>query len=377
MKRTLSVIVILSFAIFQSCNTPSFKQNIAVNSSGIGLLEQVDSVVLNKMNQYNIPGLSIGIIRNDSIIYTNGYGLRNIGNKDLVTENTIFHTASLSKLFTALAIMKLEESNALAIGDRLIEILPELNYNDQRAENITIKNLLNHTSGLPDIGNYHWNNNNQSDNSLKEFVLGLNLKIESDPSSQYLYSNLGYDILGYVIEKVSGSTFDDYLKENILNQNEMYESDFRYFNIPDSLRTSPHSKRWITNNIYVRETYPYTREHAPSSTLNSSAKELSKWMVSFLQSLDSENTGINYENMIQPTFESNKHIGLGFQLGEIEGLKKIGHYGGDKGFRSYLMMVPKEKIGLVVLANCDYEEDFRQEILHPIAKLMLTKHKLH
>lgn len=377
MKRTLSVLVFLSFAVSLSCNTPSFKQNIAVNSSGTGLLEQVDSIVLNKMNQYNIPGLSIGIVSNDSILYTNGYGVRNIGNTDLVTENTIFHTASISKLFTALAIMKLDQSNALAIDDRLIDILPELDFNDQLAENITLKNLLNHTSGLPDIDNYHWDNNNQSDNSLKEFVLGLNLKIESEPSSQYLYSNLGYDILGYVIEKVSGATFDDYLKENILDPNEMYESDFRYFNIPDSLRTAPHSKRWITNDIYVRENYPYTREHAPSSTLNSSAKELSKWMVSFLRSLDSATTGNNYTNMIQPSFDSNKHIGLGFQLGEIEGLKKIGHYGGDKGFRSYLIMVPEKGIGLVVLANCDYEEDFRQEILHPIVKLMLTNPEMH
>ena len=377
MKRTLSVIVILSFAIFQSCNTPSFKQNIAVNSSGIGLLEQVDSIVINKMNQYDIPGLSIGLVSNDSIIYTKGYGVRNIGNNDLVTENTIFHTASVSKLFTALAIMKLQESNFLSIDDQLTEIVPEINYTDLRVENITIRSLLNHTSGLPDITNYHWDNNNKSDSSLKEYVLGLDLKVDSDPSSEYQYSNLAYDILGYVIEKVSDSTFDDYLKENILNQNEMFESDFRYFKIHDSFRTSPHSKRWITKNIYVREIYPYTREHAPSSTLNSSVKELSKWMVSFLKSLDNENTSINYENMIQPTFDSNEHIGLGFQLGEINGFKKIGHYGGDKGFRSYLMMIPEEKIGLIVLANCDYQEDFRQEILHPIAKLMLTKPKQH
>lgn len=367
----------MSITFFQSCSTSPFKQNIETNSSGISFFEKVDSVVINKMNQYNIPGISIGLIRNDSIIYNKGYGVRNINIDNLVTENTIFHTASISKLFTAVAIMELIAQKRITIDDKLVDLLPELKYDDKRVNYITIKNLLNHTSGLPDISNYHWDNNNQSDTSLKEFVLGLDLKLDSDPSSEYQYSNLAYDILGYVIEIVSGSTFDDYLKENILNQNEMYDSDFRYFKIPDSLRISPHSKSRITKNIYVREIYPYTREHAPSSTLNSSAKELSKWMVSFLQSLDNANTGINYENMILPTFESNEHIGLGFQLGEIDGFKKIGHYGGDKGFRSYLMMVPKEKIGLVVLANCDYEEDFRQEILHPIAKLMLTKHKLH
>ena len=368
-----SIAVILSLTIFQSCATTSFEQNIEIISSAKGLFEQVDSVVIDKMNQYNIPGLSIGIVRNDSIIYAKVYGVKNIGNKDLVTENTIFHTASISKLFTAVAIMKRKEQKALALDDKLIDILPELNYSDKRAENITIQNLLNHTSGLPDISNYHWDNDNQSENSLKKYVLELNLNLESEPSSYYQYSNLAYDVLGYVIEKVLGITFDDYLKENILDQNEMHNSDFRYFKIPDSLKTSPHSKNRITKKIYVRAVYPYTREHAPSSTLNSSAKDLGKWMVSFLQSLDSKNTGINYRSMIRPAFDSNEHIGLGFQLGKIDSSKKIGHYGGDKGFRSYLMMLPKEKIGLVVLANCDYEEDFRQEILHPIAKLMLIE----
>ena len=183
---------------------------------------------------------------------------------------------------------------------------------------------------------------------------------------------MAYDILGYVIEKVSGSTFDDYLKENVLNKNGMYNSDFRYFKIHDSLKTSPHSKRWVTNNIYERKTYPYTREHAPSSTLNSSSKDLSKWMISFLQALGDSDLNNRISTMIEPSFSSNPFIGLGFQLNDFNSKKTIGHYDGDKGFRSYLIMIPDEKIGLVLLANCDYNEDFRQEIIHPIAALMLS-----
>ena len=324
------------------------------------------------MNQYNIPGLSIGLVRNDSIIYNKGYGVRSIKTGNLVTENTIFHTASISKLFTSVATIKLIEQNKMTIDDKLVDILPELKHDDKRVNYITIKNLLNHTSGLPDIRNYHWDNNNQSNNSLKEFVLGLNLKLDSKPSSEYQYSNLAYDILGYVIEKVSGDTFDDFLKENILNKSDMYSSDFRFFKIHDSLKTSPHSKRWVTKNIYVRKTYPYTREHAPSSTLNSSSKDLSKWMISFLQTLDDDDLNNKYLTMIEPSFNPNPYIGFGFQLSDINSKKTIGHYGGDKGFRSYLIMIPEERIGLVLLVNCDYDEDFRQEIIHPIAKLMLT-----
>lgn len=377
MNRNLAVFAILFLAIFQLFTKSVFGQNIEGNTSVSGFLEEVDSIVHNKTNQYDIPGLAIGIIKGDSIIYSKGYGVKSIKSESLVTQETIFHTASISKLFTAVAVMRLLEQTTFSLDDKLVDILPELNYNDKRVENITIQNLLNHTSGLPDIGNYHWGYNNQSDNSLKNYILGLNLELESSPSSEYRYSNLGFDILGYVIEKVSEATFDDFMKENILNESGMNNSDFRFFKIPDSLKTSPHSKRLLTGNIYTRKTYPYTREHAPSSTLNSSSLELSKWMIAFLGSLDDSELGNVYSAMIEPSFSAYPYIGLGFQLGSINSKKTIGHYGGDKGFRSYLVMIPQEKIGLVVLANCDYDEDFRQEILHSIAKLMLTKYKKH
>lgn len=371
MNRITLIALILSLILLQSCSNNEFKQHIEVSKAIHSFEEKVDSIIINKMNQYNIPGLSIGLIRNDTIIYNTGYGVRSIKNNNLVTENTIFHTASISKLFTAVATMKLIEQNKITIDDKLVDILPELKYDDNRVNNITIKNLLNHTSGLPDISNYHWSNNNQSDHSLQKFVLELNLKLNAAPSTEYHYSNLAYDILGYVIEKISGASFDDFLKENILNKSDMYSSDFRYFKIHDSLKTSPHSKRWVSKNIYKRKTYPYTREHAPSSTLNSSSKDLSKWMISFLQTLGNSDLNNQSSTMIEPSFKSNSYIGLGFQLSDIDSKKTIGHYGGDKGFRSYLIMIPEEKIGLVLLANCDYDEDFRQEIIHPLAKLML------
>jgi len=286
MKRITQITLILLIAIIQSCSPP-FKQELKSKQPALGLTEQIDSIVSHKMNQYNIPGLSIGLVKNDAILYSKGYGVRSIVTHDQVTENTIFHTASISKLLTALAIMQLVEQKVITLNDKLIDLLPGLSYSDKRLEQITIKNLLNHTSGLPDIRNYHWDNNNQSDNTLTDYINGLTLNIESEPGSEYHYSNLGYNILGHIIEKMTSTTFDDYLKENILDKSGMNTSDFRYFKIADSLKTTPHSRSWITKNIHVRKNYPYTREHAASSTLNSSAKDLSKWMIHFLKTLKS------------------------------------------------------------------------------------------
>lgn len=367
------IISFLLFLILLSCSDNSFKQNLEVPSSNTTLKEKIDAIVVNKMNDYNIPGLSIGVVKNGAIIYAHGYGVKNIESMEDVTENSIFHTASISKLFTAIAIVQLENEGLLNLNDKLVDLIPELQFSDEGVKNISIENLLNHTSGLPDISNYHWSNNNQSDASLKGYILGLNLELNNEPNTTYYYSNLGYDILGHIIERVSGLSFDDYMKEQVLNKSGMHQSDFRYYNISDSLKTTPHTDSWITGNVKIRYIYPYTREHAPSSTLNASSKELSNWMISFLNSLNYPNSKNNYNVLLNPSTDLNSNIGFGFQLYDVYSKKGIGHYGGDKGFRSFLMMIPEENVGIVVLGNCDYKEDFRQEIVYPIAELLLEK----
>lgn len=372
MKRIQSIFIALLFLSLINCSCQRFNQNIKSTESGNGFTQKVDSLVISKMNTYNIPGLAIGLVVSDTILYNKGYGVKSINKLEPVTENTIFHTASVSKLFTAQAIMMLVSKGKLTLDEKLTNIVPELKNKDKRVENITIRSLLNHTSGLPDVHNYHWEYNNQSEESLENYILDLNLKLKYEPFSNYHYSNLGYNILGYVIERLTNTSFDLYLKEHILATSGMNNSDFRYFKISDSLKVAPHSKNRITRKIYERRTYPYTREQAPGSTLNSSATDLSKWMISFLQLLDNSSSENVYAKMTEPGFSSYPYIGLGFQLSKIDSKVTIGHYGGDKGFRSYLLMIPEEKMGLVLLANCDYNEDFRQEILHPIAKLMLN-----
>lgn len=371
MKRHFLLVITLGFFILQACGDEGFQQDLRVEQTSNSFHRKVDSIVVDKMNAYNIPGLSIGLVKGDSIVYSKGYGVKNVQTKTQVNNYTIFHTASISKLFTAQAVMILIDQNKLSLDTKLVEVLPELNYDNENLKDITIKSLLNHTSGLVDVSNYHWENNNQSEDSLRDYILNVDLELKAEPHTTYHYSNLGYNILGYIVEKVSGTNFDLLVKEQILIPSQMYDSDFRYFKIADSLKSSPHSKRFLTNSIYVRDVYPYTREQAPGSTLNSSAYELSQWMIAFLNSFSGTNKDNIYSTMLKPNFEPYPYIGLGFQLSKINSKLTVGHFGGDKGFRGYLIMIPEEKIGLVLLANCDYEEDFRQDILHNVAKLML------
>ncbi|MEM7573231.1 MAG: serine hydrolase domain-containing protein, partial [Bacteroidota bacterium] len=280
--------------------------------------------------------------------------------------------ASVSKLFTAQAIVQLAAEGRLSLDDKLVDWAPGLNYRDAAFTNITIRQLLNSTAGLSDVSNYRWGKNQQAETSLTDYVLSQNFRLESEPGTTYSYSNLGYNLLGYVIEQCTSTPFEDHLRSAVLEPAGMEQSDFRAFRIADSLRVAPHSRRGSKGSVYQRSIYPYTREHAASSTLNASATELSSWMLHFFQQLKDQTTAATFRAMISPSFAAYPQIGLGFQLyGFAEG-QAIGHFGGDKGFRSLLMMIPEYEHGVVVLANCDYQEDFRQEIVLEIMGWLLV-----
>jgi CubicO group peptidase (beta-lactamase class C family) len=319
---------------------------------------KIDSIVYQIKDQYDLTGLSIGLVSDDTIVYQKGYGVVKIELNNDVTANSVFHTASISKLFTAQAVVQLVNSNLISFDDLLIELAPELQFRNAWAKEIKIRHLLSHTSGLPDVKKYKWHQHNQSESALKEYIQKQKLKSSYQPGLKYQYSNLGYEILGYLIEKTTDQSFEDFAKENVLLPANMLISDFRYYKIPDSLRTWPHTKKGSSGRIITREHYPYNRMHVPSSTLNSSAHELCLWMIHFLKD-------------VYPELE--KQPLYGFQQYDFKSFEAVGHFGGDKGFRSFLMMVPDKEIGLILLGNCDYNEDYRQEIVLPIAQILLDQ----
>lgn len=366
-------IVFIYLLIITSCSAPSFEQSLEVPTDTDDLIGKIDSIAISTMNRYNVPGLALAVVLKDSVVHLQGYGQKNIDEPEQVSGTSIYHTASISKLFTALTIVHLVDDGRLQLDDRLVNLCPELNYGDQLATEITIASLLNHTSGLPDVDDYHWDRNHQSDDALELALKKVKIQPQNDPLTEYNYSNLGYDILGYVIQQLTGQSFEQFLKNSVLMPGGMSSSDFRYHLVPDSLKVTPHTKNWLTRSVEQRSVYPYTREHGPSSTLNASAADLSQWMIYFMENLKTGPLSGAYQQMIRPSHPDFPYIGLGFQLGTLDGFQKVGHYGGDQGFRSYLFMIPERDLGLVLLANCDYNEDFRQEILHPIGSLMLSQ----
>jgi CubicO group peptidase (beta-lactamase class C family) len=367
MKSILSVL----FLTFISCGPDSSTKGQIYKKSSLDIYDYADSIVENTMDQYKIPGISLGIVKEGMLIYSRGYGVKSRNSNQEVTENSLFHAASISKLFTAQAVMMLVSEGKMSLEDRLIDLIPDITYSDERVNQITIKMMLNHTSGIRDVRDYKWETQDSSKTALRYYVMSLDLSLKFDPGTEYAYSNMAYDILGYIVEKKAYLSFDEFQKQKILNPAGMEFSDFRYFQILDSLKTSPHSRKKIFSKVYVRKVYPHNRAHAPSSTLNTSGKELSYWMLWFMNELKMSDENLWFQQMIEPTFEEN--VGLGFQLFDLEGMKAVGHFGGDQGFRSLLIMVPQKMSGVVVLGNADFEEQYRTDIVRPLLRRLIQK----
>jgi len=343
---------------------------IGLKSQDTDFSKKADSLVLAKMQAYQTPGVALGVVKDGKVLHAKGYGVANVATQEPVTERSIFHTASVSKLFTALAIMELVIEEKLSLDDKLTDLLKNLGYKDQKVETITIRQMLDHTSGLPDVWNYHWGRAYTDDETLRFSIEQKRLRTNTTPGEKYKYSNLAYDILGVVVEEVSNKYFEDYIREKWLIPAGMNDSDFIYPKTPESLRTSPHNLKG--NKAVVQEIYPYNREHGPSSTLNSSANDLSQWMIHFMKSLQNSANKEVYQSMLETSSSANEKMGLGFHLGDARGHKMILHYGGDKGYRSYLFMIPEKEMGFVLLVNCDYNDDIRNEVLHPLARIFLN-----
>lgn len=331
---------------------------------------KVDSITAHTIQKYNIPGLAIGVCVEDKVFFSKGYGRASIKAGGETTDKSIFHTASISKLFTAIAVMKVIESGKLSLNTRLVAVIPELDNSSNDLGSITVESLLNHTSGLPDVKGYGWKKPQNIQGALDNYVTGQRLKPTAEPLTKFNYSNLGYDVLGVVVERVTGLPFETYVKLNVLNEYQMLNSSFDYLTIEKDLRTFPHSKHWLTGKVTQKKYYPYNREHSPSSTLNSSVQDLLNWMIQFNHKKDGVLSVSTKKAMTTPSTKLAKGIGLGFQLYTYEEDKLVGHYGGDVGYRSFLLMNLDKRIGVVLLANYDRDEDFRDEIVYPVYGLI-------
>jgi CubicO group peptidase (beta-lactamase class C family) len=320
------------------------------------------------MGSRDVAGLAVAVVRDGEIV-SRGFGVRDKGTAETVTPETMFHLASVSKPFVATAVASLATARTacepvLDLDAPIVAWVPEFALADGRAGEVTARGLLSHSSGLPDVSEFGWHDPQLGDDALSDFARSLSgRRLLTEPGSVFSYSNAGFELLGLLLSRVTGTTFENAVRQQVLAPLEMRNSTFLRSDVPAHLGASPH----VGMPPRVPEgAYPYTRRHAPSSTLHSNLVEMGRWIEAHFPPgepcaegstgqparLDPGLLDLMWRPVVpldEPPWEV--EMALGWCVGSYRGHRTVGHSGGDPGFGSMLVLVPERRTGVVVLAN--------------------------
>jgi CubicO group peptidase (beta-lactamase class C family) len=320
--------------------------------------QQLEPMIEQAMKQANIPGFAIAVVQNQKVVYAAGFGVKSLANRnEKITPQSLFHMASITKPFVATSIMQLWEDGKIDLDAPLVKYLPYFRMKDERYKAITIRQMLSHVSGMPDVEDYEWDRPQYDDGALERYVRSLgNLSLIAAPGTMFRYSNMAYEILGDVIAKVSGESFEEYVKHHILEPLEMKTSTLLVKKADPKLLTTPH----VLDDSYdpvVSRVFPYNRMHSPSSTLYSNVLDMSRWAIANLNRGELDGRRIlkasTYDMMWKPAGENWRNIGISWFLGARREDRTVGHGGGDTGFRSNLLLLPDKGVAVVMMSNYD------------------------
>jgi len=318
------------------------------------LAGRFEPVVRDMMSEHALPGVSVAVVKDGKPIYAQAFGVKNAETGDPVTVRSLFHMASVTKTFVATAVMQLWEQGEVDLDAPVVQYLPYFKMSDTRYKEITVAQMLNHTSGMPDVMNYEWNRPAYDDSALEEYIRGLsNRELIAAPGMRQRYSNMAFDVLGGLIATVSGMTFEDYVEQHILKPLGMKDSTLMKPDADPALLTTPHVRKG--DSVKVSKVFPYNRKHAPSSTLLSNALDMSRWALVNLHRGELDDVRIlkdaAYEVLWHPKNDAFPDVGMSWFLGKHRGWKTMAHGGGDLGYSSYLVLVPEKQTGVIVAVN--------------------------
>jgi CubicO group peptidase (beta-lactamase class C family) len=331
---------------------------------------RLDSIAEKILLDGKVNGFSIAILNQNDTIYNKGFGFTDSDGLKPVTTETKFLMASISKLVTAVVVMKLIEEDKLSLNQSLYEVFPEY-PNPEQAKKISIKHLLNHTSGIPDYvvqidSIFLIDKKEPTKSDIINFFKGK--KLEFEPGTNYHYSNAGYKILSWIVEAITNTDFGNQVDRIInvpLNYNmKLIRESFTdprtssYFELQDSILNPSNHWLWIKGD----------------GGLTTTAMELAH--LSFDLASGKIITKESYQKMIQSTDLGQGLIadfGLGINIGEFDGEKMIGHAGGYKTVKSMLVYFPNRQICIVVLVNTDNTPSNARNIFGKIALAVLGK----
>jgi CubicO group peptidase (beta-lactamase class C family) len=313
------------------------------------MIQKIDQVFAIKSTDPT-PGFTVGIVRNDSLIFAKGYGMANLEYGIPNTPESVYHMASVSKQFTAYAILLLEKSGRLQLND---DIRKYLSWFPDLKQTITITHLMNHTSGIRDQWDLNFISGRRTDDVITQDYLinllsrqqGLNFK----PGAEFSYSNSNYTLMAEIVKSITGQSFRRFADSAIFKPLGMTVTHV-HDDHTEMVPARAYSYRPLDMRRYANSVLNFA--NAGATSLFTNIPDMSKWIMNFynpkiggndvLQKLTTKGV-LNNGNRIP--------YAAGIIVDEYNGKKRFYHNGADAGYRTFVSVFPEERMGFMVFSN--------------------------
>ncbi len=368
-QRKISLILLV---ILLQINLTNLLEAQVKTQKTLSPIEKVDDL-LSKYDTKNAPGVAVSVVQNGKIIYKKGFGIANLEYNIPIMPNSVFSVASISKQFTVFCILLLEKEGKLSLDDDIRKFLPEITDFGQK---ITLRNLANHTSGLREQTDLNMLAGARMDDVITNEQAYKIIKKQKESNfiagTEYEYSNSDYLLLGKIVEKISGKTLAEFASERIftpLKMNNTFFLDNHEKIIPNRVYSyTPVDEKTYKKNML-------NHSIIGSTGLCTTIEDLSFWALNFENIIIGDT---NIFNKMQQKSSLNNGEKISYALGQeiktYKGLEVIFHGGGDAGFRSYLLRVPKHQFSIIIMAN--FEGFNPLEIAYKIVDFFLENQQI-
>ena len=341
--------------------------------------DSIDNYISKALRDWEIPGLSVCIVKNGKVVLMKGYGVKEFGTTDKVDENTLFMIGSNTKAFTATAIATLDAENKLSLDDKVTKWMPSFKLDNKAAgEQAIVRDLLCHRIGFRTFqGDFtYWTSNLTRKEVIEKMA---HIKAVYPFRTKWGYTNAAFLTAGEIIPAVTGKQWEDYIKEKIFMPLGMNNTLALSRDFPNATNKAvPYT---MDKGKIVKIPYCLIDNLAPAGSIASSASDMSRWVMMQLDNGKYDGKEIVPQKAIQSIRYPNSIMGngstifnksnftlygLGLELQDYESRRIVSHTGGVNGYVSSVTMIPQEKLGIIVLTNTDQNalyEALKWEIL--------------
>ena len=347
-------------------------------------LAEVDAFLREAVGRWGVPGLAVGIAHRGKLVFSKGYGLANLETGTPVTPETVFNIFSVTKTFTAAAVMQLVERKRLKLKDSVSRYLPDF----PRGDEITIRQLLSHTSGLNDYSGSLPNAGRvgATPDELVALVANANKKFAFEPGTRWQYSNSNFVLLGRIIEIVGRASYRDYLARNVfepagLEHTAVDRNDDVVVGRATGYVARPGAPSGYENH-YFDISLPFA-----AGAMRSNVPDLAKWFAAFFDGRIVSRSSVEAMSTTPARLKDGKlagdapadpsiapgaagYYGLGIRAYELDGHRAIGPGGSWNHFSAKVTNYPDDQVLIIVLANIGGQAS---QIEQGVAKIMLRR----